>query len=105
MPLKRDFKITDARSGAAITVRVLTGSANTEVAGLQEGAIKIRLRAAAADLPDANSELIAFLAVQLDIPVKHIEIVAGTTGRDKIISIEGLTSAQVEGALLSDATE
>ena len=105
MPLKRDFKITDARSGAAITVRVMPGSASTEVAGLQDGVIKVRLHAASADLPEANNELIAFLAAQLDIPVKHIEIVAGVSGRDKIISIEGLTSAQVESALLSDATE
>jgi uncharacterized protein YggU (UPF0235/DUF167 family) len=105
MPLKRDFKITDARRGAAITVRAIAGSAATEVAGLQDGVIKIRLRAVDADLPDANSELIAFLAAQLDIPVKHIEIVAGVNGRDKIISIEGLTTDQVEGALLADAAE
>jgi len=107
MPLKRNFRIniTDARSGAAITVRALPGSVTTELAGLQDGVIKVRLRAAIAESPEANEELIAFIAAQLDIPVKHIEIVAGATGRDKLVSIEGLTTAQVEEAMLSDANE
>lgn len=106
MPLKRNFQIniTDARSGAAITVRVTPGAPAAEIAGQQDGVIKIRLRAADAEATEANEELIAFLASQLDIPVKHIEIVAGANGRDKIISIEGLTTAQVEGALLSDGS-
>ncbi len=107
MPLKRNLQIniTDARSGAAITVRTMPGAAQAELAGQQDGIIKVRLRAAIAETPEANEELIAFLAAQLDIPVKHIEIVAGASGRDKIISIEGLTTAQVEEALLSGTNE
>ncbi|MDX2159761.1 MAG: DUF167 domain-containing protein [bacterium] len=104
MPLKRNFQIniTDARSGAAITVRASAGAAITEIGGQQEGVIKIRVKTANVESEAANAEIIAFLAAQLDIPVKHIEIVAGVNKADKLISIEGLTTAQVEEALLSD---
>jgi uncharacterized protein YggU (UPF0235/DUF167 family) len=105
MPVNRQFRITDARSGAAITVRVISGSPKTEVAGLQEGVLKIRLVAAAHGAPEANEELVSFLAEQLNIPTGNIDIVAGVNGRDKIISIEGLNTAQVEQILLSDVTE
>ncbi len=105
MPPNRQFKITDARSGAAITVRVVPQSMRTEVAGLQEGLLKIRLVAPAVDLPDANQELVQFLASKLHIEAEAIEIVAGTNGRDKIVSIEGMTTAQVEQILLADAVE
>jgi uncharacterized protein YggU (UPF0235/DUF167 family) len=105
MPANRQFRITDARSGAAITVRVIAGSPRTEVAGLQEGVLKIRLVAATPDAPDANAELINFIAEQLNIPTDNVDIVAGASGRDKIITIEGLNTAQVEQILLSDTTE
>lgn len=105
MSSKRQFKITDARSGAAITVRVVAQSARTEVAGLQDGMLKIRLTASAVELPDANQELIAFLAAKLELPPKNFDIVAGNSGRDKIVSIEGMTTAQVEEILLANAVE
>jgi uncharacterized protein (TIGR00251 family) len=100
MPVNRKFEITDARGGAAITVRVVTQAERTELAGVQEdGLLKVRLMASPAGDPAANQELIDFLAEQLDVPADHIEIVAGMGGREKIVSIEGLTSSQVEERL------
>jgi uncharacterized protein (TIGR00251 family) len=100
MPVDRKFEITDARGGAALTIRVVTQAEKTEVAGVQEdGLLKIRLMASPAGDPSANQELIEFLAVQLGVPLDHIEIVAGAGGREKIVSIEGLTSDQVEERL------
>lgn len=100
MPVDRKFEITDARGGAALTIRVVTQAEKTEIAGVQEdGLLKIRLMASRAGDPSANQELIDFLAVQLGVPVDHIEIVAGAGGREKIVSIEGLTSNQVEERL------
>ena len=61
--------------------------------------MKVRLMASPAGDPAANQELIDFLAEQLDVPADHIEIVAGMGGREKIVSIEGLTSSQVEERL------
>ncbi len=101
MSVKREFNITDARGGAALTIRVVTQSAQTELAGIQEdGVLKIRLVNSPAGDPAANEELLNFLAVQLGVPVSALEIVAGAGGREKIVSIEGITTEQVEQRLL-----
>jgi len=99
--MQRKFhNITDARGGAAFTVRVVTKAANTELVGLQEdGSLKIRLVASPAGDPAANEELVEFLAKTLDVPRDKIEIVAGANGRDKIVSVEGITAEQVEARL------
>ena len=98
---EREFKITDARGGAAVGVRVVTKAETTEIAGRNEdGTLKVRLKASPAGDPAANNELIDFLAAQLNIEKSKIEIVAGIDKRDKILSIEGLSTQQVEARLL-----
>jgi uncharacterized protein YggU (UPF0235/DUF167 family) len=100
MPLDRKFEITDARRGTALTVRVVSNAGRAEFAGvLEDGVIKVRLTAGGAGEPAANDELLAFLAGQLDIPVEQMEVVAGAGERDKIISIENVTSSAIEAAL------
>lgn len=100
MPLKRSFKFSDARGGAAFTVRVVTRSATTEVAGVgEDGTLKIRLTSSPAGDPAANKELIDFLSSQLGVPKEKIEIVAGENGREKLVSVEGITTDEVETKL------
>ena len=61
-------KFTDPRGGVALGVRVITRSAATEIAGKsEEGAVKIRLIASPAGNPEANKELIDFLAARLGV--------------------------------------
>jgi uncharacterized protein (TIGR00251 family) len=96
----RKFEITDARGGAAIGVRVVTRANETELAGRNEdNTLKIRLKATPAGDPSANTELIEFLASKLNVDTSKIEIVAGESKRDKILSIEGLTTSDVEQKL------
>lgn len=96
----REFKITDARGGAALGVRVTTRATSTEIAGrLDDGTLKVRLQASPAGDPAANKELTEFLAQRLGVELEKIEIVAGHDSRDKILSIEGLTTDQVEDKL------
>lgn len=97
---KRNFKITDARGGTAIPVRVVTQSETSGLAGVQEdGMLKVRLMASPAGDPAANAELIALIADALGIPYNKIEIVAGASAREKILSVEGLTTDEVEARL------
>lgn len=96
----RKFEITDARGGAAIGVRVVTRATSTEIAGrLNDGTLKVRLKASPAGDPEANKELVEFIASQIDVDVSRVEIVAGQDTRDKILSIEGVTSSEVEEKL------
>lgn len=100
MSERRNFEITDAKGGAAFTVRVTTRANNTEVVGVQEdGSLKIRLIASPAGDEAANRELVSFLAGQLGVEVDRIEIVAGANGREKVIAVEGITTADVEEKL------
>jgi uncharacterized protein YggU (UPF0235/DUF167 family) len=100
MPLNRKFEITDARGGSALTIRVVTQAQETELAGIQEdGVLKVRLVNSPAGDPAANQELLEFLASRLGTTTEHLEIVAGAGGREKIVSIEGMTSAEVEQRL------
>lgn len=105
--MNREFRITDAKGGAAFTVRCVTRAQRTEVVGVQDdGTLKIRLQASSAGAPEANDELVAFLAGKLDVAPQKIEIVAGQDGREKLISVEDITTAHVEtmlgGNVLSD---
>jgi uncharacterized protein (TIGR00251 family) len=90
-------KLSDPVSGAAFTVRVVTRATKTEAVGVQEdGALKVRLKASPAGDPAANEELLNFLAGTLEVSVKDLEIVAGATGRDKLITVAGVSTDDVE---------
>ena len=97
MSQNRKFEITDARGGAAFAVRVVTRAEVSEIVGTQEdGALRVRLIASPAGDPAANQELVDLLSKQLQVPPNKIEIVAGANGRDKMISVEGITTADLE---------
>jgi len=66
---------------------------------LDDGTVKIRLTAPPVD-GKANQALSRFLAEVLDVPVTSIEIIAGLTGHDKIVSILNLKTDQVQARLL-----
>jgi len=65
-----------------------------EVAGLQDGALKLRLTAPPVD-GEANDALVRFLAKKLGVPRSNLVIVRGQTGRRKAVRITGLTAEEV----------
>jgi len=97
---KRKFRFHDGKSGAAITVRVTPRARNNEIVEvLSDLTVKIRLTAPPVE-GKANKALIEFLSDVLDMPKSKIEIVAGETGRDKIVSILEADSDVVHKKLL-----
>ncbi len=100
MKNKRDFVLHDGKTGAAIAVRVTPRTAKNEIfAILDDGTVKIRLTAPPVE-GKANKALIKFLSDVLDVPISSIEIVAGQTGHDKLVSIIGVDSELVQQKLL-----
>ena len=90
----------DAKSGAAITVKVTPRAKKTEVVGLMEdGTIRIRV-AAVPEAGAANQALIDFLAKALGIPASQIDIMGGLTSERKLISLIGVTPAEVERVMM-----
>lgn len=104
--MRKKFEIKDAVGGAAFSVRVVTRAVRAEIAGIQEdGVLKIRLTASPADGDAVNNELLAFLAERLQVPVTALEIVAGLTGREKLISVDGIQPVDLEERLAPDSAE
>jgi uncharacterized protein len=82
-----------------LDIRVIPRADRSEVAGLRDGALLIRLAAAPVD-GAANDELISFLAKALKIPKRDITVVSGERSRSKRIRIAGLDREQALAALL-----
>jgi hypothetical protein len=97
---ERHFRLHDGQKGAALAVRVTPRSSKNEVAEiLSDGTVKIRLTAPPVE-GKANQALVEFLAEVLDVPRTRIDIVAGETGRDKLVSIVGLDADTVHNRIL-----
>lgn len=97
----RKYRFHDAKVGAALAVRVTPRASKnriTEVLG--NGTVKIQLTAPPVD-GEANAKLIAFLAQVLDVPKSQIEIVAGATGRDKLVTVTGMNTATLHERILA----
>lgn len=96
----RKFELHNGKIGAAIAVRVTPRMAKNQIyAIMDDGTIKVRLTAPPVD-GKANKALIKFLANVLEIPISSIEIVAGQTGHDKLVTIYDLSSDEVQNKLL-----
>ncbi len=86
MPSKK-YAFHDGKSGAALAIRVTPRSSANQVDEiLDNGSVRVRLTASGND-HEINRALISFLGDVLNIPTSKIEIVAGESGYDKLISI------------------
>ncbi len=94
----RKFQITEAERGAAFPVRVIPRAGKNEVEGVTGNALKVRVTAPPVE-GAANKALIELLAERLKIRKSQIEIVAGRTSQQKMISVVGLQPSEVEERL------
>ncbi len=83
-------------------VRVQPRASKDEIAGVMDGALKIRLQAPAVE-NRANDALVEFLAHLLKTPKSAVRILGGERSRTKRIEIRGVTKQQVLGLLVHDA--
>jgi hypothetical protein len=83
-------------------VRVQPRASKDEIAGVIEGALRIRLQAPAAE-NRANEALVEFLAHLLKTPKSAVRILGGERSRTKRVEIRGVTKQQVFGLLAHDA--
>jgi uncharacterized protein (TIGR00251 family) len=89
---QRKFRLHDGQKGAALAVRITPRASRNQIVGaLHDGTIKIRITAPP-DEQQANAELVDFLSEILGIGKSRIEVVAGATGRDKLISVLDIDS-------------
>ncbi len=99
---EREFHLHDGETGAAITVRVTPRSSRNEISEiLDDGTVKIRLTAPSTQ-EQTNQALIAFLAKVLSVNPSQLEIVAGSAGVDKLITIMNVDKADVQERILQN---
>src|SRR5580692_5658513 len=91
-----------AAGTVSFPVRVQPRASKDEIAGVIEGALKIRLQAPAVE-DRANEALVGFLAHLLKTPRSAVRILGGERSRIKRIEIRGVTKQQIFGLLSRDA--
>lgn len=71
---------------------------------MDDGTVKIRLTSPPVD-GKANKALIKFLSAILDVKPSQLEIVAGYTGRNKLIVINDTTAKYVDEQILKSLSK
>jgi uncharacterized protein (TIGR00251 family) len=87
-------------SAESVHLRVLLSprASKNALVGMQGEELKIKIAAPPVD-GAANAALVKFLAKTLGIAADRVSVVAGQSGRRKIVKIEGLDKARLWAAL------
>jgi uncharacterized protein len=83
---------------ANVEVTVSPGAARSELVGRHGEGWRARV-AARPERGRANRELVALLAQALGVRRDEVTIVAGRTGRRKVVEVDGLTAAEIDRRL------
>jgi len=73
-----------------VEIYVQPRAQRTEIAGMHDGRIKLRLAAPPID-GAANVELVAFIAQRLGIAKSKVRVVGGATSRRKVVEIDDVS--------------
>ena len=99
--MEKTYHLHDSKGGSALAVRVTPRSRKNEIVEVMDnGTVRIRLTTSP-DKQEMNRALIEFLAQVLEVPSNRIEIVAGESGREKLVSIIDLDASTVQQRVLS----
>ncbi len=89
-----EWSITEANGSVTFAVRVVPRSSRSQIAGVEGGALKIKLTAPPVD-GAANAALIEFVAEWLGVRRSAVSIISGDKARNKLVRVNGVTRAQV----------
>jgi uncharacterized protein len=96
----RKFILHNGQSGAAITIRVTPKASKNEISEIMnDGTVKVRLISPLDDVK-INQALVSFLAGVLEISPTQLEIVAGQSEKDKLITVLNLETNIVQERIL-----
>ncbi len=85
--------ISPTPEGVRLRLRIQPRASSEEVAGIAGDSIRLRLRAPPVE-GAANEALVRFLAARLGVPRSAIALEAGRTGRNKLITVAGVTAEE-----------
>lgn len=97
----RKFNLHGGKKGSALAVRVTPRASHNEIVELlEDGTIKVRIAAPPSD-NEANEALIDFLSEVLGVPKSRLDIVAGASGRDKLVSVVDMDAETAHQRILA----
>jgi uncharacterized protein len=88
----------EGETSIVLDIRVVPRASRTEIVGLHDGALKVRLAAPPVD-GAANEELTGLLAKRLRVPRSAITILSGVGSRTKKVRIQGAGDADLKRLL------
>ncbi|MFN8008360.1 MAG: DUF167 domain-containing protein [Terriglobia bacterium] len=80
--------------GLSLLVKVSPGAARSEIQGVENESLKVRLAAPPVD-GKANEELIRILSRALGIPKSNVSIRKGHSSRRKLLQVDGLSEVDL----------
>jgi uncharacterized protein (TIGR00251 family) len=86
--------VSEDERGTTFTVRVVPRASRSEITGMYEGALRVRIAAPPVE-GAANSELVRLLAKRLKVPQNAVRIISGAGSKNKIVRVQGVTPAAV----------
>jgi uncharacterized protein len=97
-----DISVDPLRGTVSFGVRVQPRASRDEIAGVMEGALKVRLTAPALE-NRANEALIEFLSLVLKTSKSAVRIRSGEQSRTKRVEVFGVTRQEIESLLRIEA--
>jgi hypothetical protein len=84
-----DNAIRAGAGGTVVLCRVVPSASRSEIAGVSDDFVRIRLAAPPVD-GKANAELVKFLSKFFKVPKGGVEILKGETGKLKTVLVSGV---------------
>jgi uncharacterized protein (TIGR00251 family) len=85
------IQFAEKNNALVFTVRVVPRASKSEIAGIHDGALKIRIASPPVD-GAANIELVKLLSKTFGVSGSAVEILSGQSGRTKRIKISGVNA-------------
>lgn len=89
-----ELQIEERAGALRLRVHVKPRASRSRVIGVREGALDVAVAAPPVD-GAANKELLSTLSRKLGVGRRAVGIVSGTTGRNKLVSVQGLCRADL----------
>jgi uncharacterized protein YggU (UPF0235/DUF167 family) len=83
---------------ARIAVRCTPRAPRDELAGVRDGRLQARVRAAPHD-GEANRALCRLIARSAGVPVARVSVVRGGRGREKLVAVRGVEQRELDRVL------
>jgi uncharacterized protein (TIGR00251 family) len=93
-----EFVIGERVGAVTFAVRVQPRASRSALAGVANGALKVRLTAPPVE-GAANEALVRLLADALGVARSAVEIASGQASREKLIRVHGVTAAEARARL------